>query len=157
VGRSIKKGRSRRGWKNLPFESLTQTFQEVQSYFFFFATFFFAFFATFFLAFFFAIAVITSFQISLNNDLLQISFHNSIVIIVISSSIASKILHGFFLNPAFPKRLNLRHDFSSIGIICGFSVEKDKKDVWRKAKYCFHSLYNARIRESAFFLSKRRR
>jgi hypothetical protein len=55
VGRGIKKGRSRRGWKNLPFESLTQTFQEVQSYFFFFfATFFFAFFATFFLAFFFA-------------------------------------------------------------------------------------------------------
>jgi hypothetical protein len=57
-----KKGRSRRGWKNLPFESQTQTSQEVQSYFFFFATFF-AFFATFFLAFFFAIAVITSFQI----------------------------------------------------------------------------------------------
>jgi hypothetical protein len=52
--RDKKKGRSRRGWKNLPFESLTQTFQEVQIYFFFFATFFFAFLATFFLAFFFA-------------------------------------------------------------------------------------------------------
>jgi len=130
MGRGIKKGRSRRGWKNLPFESQTQTSQEVQSYFFFFfATFFFAFFATFFLAFFFAIAGITSFRISLNNILYRFFHLFYSVIIVISSSIASKFLHGFFPNPAFSKRLNLRHAISSIGITSRFSVEKKKKGV----------------------------
>jgi len=54
-GKRRNKKRKVSPWLEKPsFWSLTQTSKEVQSYFFFFATFFFAFFATFFLAFFFA-------------------------------------------------------------------------------------------------------
>jgi hypothetical protein len=79
-------------------------------------------------------------------------FHNPLlVIIVISSSIAKKNLHGFFFNPAFPKKLNLRRDFFFQGMTGVLSVRKTKKNVCQRVKYCFRLTYNAKIRKSAVF------